>query len=710
MEYKHYIPSHKIVDIPVEYICLDDLEVIREVFRKNEGKYVAYDCETTGLNPEEDKIVGYSVCWGEQNEEGKTKGYYIPIEHKVGKNVGREGLDLLYEHLVKANTVFFYNYRFDIRMLQFAGYDVEAIKYYDVAIGCWYGDTNKKMPSLKFSEEHYLGYKPATFLETLGKNADFSYLDPVEATPYAAQDAIGTYLLAKVTFRYFKAFGLSGKIDNKILYPLLVFENNGIRIDESKLEEIIGWAKPRLLQLEEEIYTAVGQRFTLKSPKQLGEALLGIGISTNKYTATGQMKVDINTLADSHIEHKVIKLLIEYSKLQKLLGSYLEKLLEESKRQHGICRFGYTTTNVPTGRLAGGGDAKNKFFTHMNIQAINKPHPLDYYVHDRAGFTDYRGNEFVVLDWVFTPTDEENPRKSGYIEEGFEQSENIRSAFLADEGGLWVSIDFNAQELRIPSILCKEPTWLVPFQTGEDVHKSTAYRIWGKENYDKSKRKMAKVFNFGLQYGGTAWTIKEKLHIDDLEECEKLLALFKKATSTLHNWQNANVAKAKRDGFVKTYFGFERRVKGYFDDPEKYSFATRTVKNTLVQTTGAYMTKMCILRLWDNLLNPKLKTGCRFLSTIHDEVNLSLPYDDNNREPFIKNLLIFKKCMKLQANDWPIPMDVGISIGSSQGTVFDFIVDDDGKITPKWDPVEEEPEEEEEVTEDIPDFLDNGLM
>lgn len=74
MEYKHYIPSHKIVDIPVEYICLDDLEVIREVFRKNEGKYVAYDCETTGLNPVEDKIVGYSVCWESRTKRARPRG------------------------------------------------------------------------------------------------------------------------------------------------------------------------------------------------------------------------------------------------------------------------------------------------------------------------------------------------------------------------------------------------------------------------------------------------------------------------------------------------------------------------------------------------------------------------------------------------------------------------------------------------------------
>lgn len=304
-----------------------------------------------------------------------------------------------------------------------------------------------------------------------------------------------------------------------------------------------------------------------------------------------------------------------------------------------------------------------------------------------------------------------------------------------------------AQELRLPAILCSEPLYLIPFSKDEDVHRHTAEVIWGKENYDKSKRKLAKVFNFSLQYGGNAYTLQQKLHISDINECQKLYDMYMKATSTLHAWQNYQVKKAKALGYVKTYFGFERRVKHYLDspDPKMRSFGRRTVANTLIQTTGAYCTKLCMCKLWNQLLDPKLRfdslgnpikddygkspipgvsepSGCRFMSTIHDEVNLSIPYVDENTgdvterslQRFNNYLTIFHHCMKLQLKGWPIPLDVGVSLGTTQGTMFDIEMDfnPDGSFkswVPKWDIVEAPKEEVKEVqqkkVEEIPEFL-----
>lgn len=203
----------------------------------------------------------------------------------------------------------------------------------------------------------------------------------------------------------------------------------------------------------------------------------------------------------------------------------------------GRCRFSYIDCNVPTGRLASGSDKKNMFFAHLNVQAISKPHPKMWYVHDGATISDedLRPGEVRVLDWVFS-----QDRKSDKWEEGFEQTENVRSAFLPEEGHYWVSIDFNAQELRIPAALSGEPAWREAFIHGTDPHKSTAIAIWGEENYDKDKRKKAKVcFSdkelFYTEYGAVP--------VQDLEYVKDFLLDWE------GNPQRSQFFLEKRDGY-----------------------------------------------------------------------------------------------------------------------------------------------------------------
>lgn len=716
--YQHFVKPAKLVNtdnlVRVLVKSVEQLKEIMDTHPVDKYPYVAYDTETNGLDVTVNHIVGYSFAFN------GVEGYYVPVRHiATNDNVDvKQAFDIIIERFRQSKWVFMYNARFDIRFTEREGYDLSKVNIMDVAIGCWYADSNIPMPGLKWSAEHFCGRKPSHFEETLGDVANFGYLQPEQGYQYAADDALNTFAVAQATMRFFKEGNFAAKLDNKVLYPLMKFEDMGIPINVKWLEHLLNVWEPRLQEYEENIYRAVGQRFNLNSGKQKEQILNSLGLHTGNYTASGAMKTDMDSLeALYHREkekgntYEFLNAMIKYAELYKLVNSYFRSLHDEAIRMKGRCRFSYLTTRVPTGRLACGSDKKNSYFAHLNVQAIPKPHPLDYYVHPKGAFEvqyQYRGNELCVLNWVMTPTNEENPRKSHFITEGFSQDDNVRSAFVPEENCLWVSIDYSAQELRVPAVLMGKGVWHDAFMAGKDVHKETAIAMWGAENYNKSMRKRAKGFNFGLQYGGTAWTVLNNGMAETEEEAKELFERFENSMRDLRAWQNAYIKKAYQTGTVYSYFGFPRRVAYYLSSSDKgqVSFGKRTVMNHLVQSTSAQITKIALLKVWEKLCKPELKTGIKFMNTIHDEINLSIPYDKDNPKQFWDYLKVFRDCMILQLPGWDFPLDVGIGIGVAQGNTCDWEMDEKYVTEdnpcgyrPKWDEVKEEPQEEIKVEE-----------
>lgn len=707
--YEHFIKPARLVntDNLIRHLVTtkEDLEKVFNEHPVDKFPYIAYDTETNGLDVTISHVVGFSFAFN------AFEGYYVPVRH-IATNSNLEpkvAFDLLIERFKQSKWVFMYNARFDIRFTEREGYDLSKIKIIDVAIPVWYADSNTPMPGLKWAAEHFCGRKPSHFDETLGDAANFGYLQPEQGYQYAADDALNTFAVAQATMRFFKEGGFAAKLDNQVLYPIMKFEDMGIPINIKWLEHLLNVWEPKLQEYEENIYRSVGQRFNLNSGKQKEQILTSLGLHTGYYTASGAMKTDMDSLnelywreKDKGNDYEFLNAMIKYAELYKLVNSYFRSLHDEAVRMNGRCRFSYLTTRVPTGRLACGSDKKNSYFAHLNVQAIPKPHPLDYYVHAKGVFElqyQYRGNELCLFNWVMTPTNEENPRKSHYITEGFSQDDNVRSAFVPEDGCLWVSIDYSAQELRVPAVLMGRGVWHDAFLAGKDVHKETAIAMWGAENYNKSMRKRAKGFNFGLQYGGTAWTILNNGMADTEDEAKELFERFEKSMSELRNWQKAYIKKAYQTGTVYSYFGFPRRVAYYLssNDRKQISFGERTVMNHLVQSTSAQITKIALMKVWDKLCKPELNTGIKFMNTIHDEINLSIPYDKDNPQKFWEYLKIFRDCMVLQLPGWAFPLDVGVGIGIAQGNTVDFEMDEKyvrednpQGWRPKWDEVVEE--------------------
>lgn len=230
---------------------------------------------------------------------------------------------------------------------------MSKVDYYDVSVPVWLADTNQKYPSLKWSSLHFLGIEQLHFDEVIENAGSFFYLNPSENQDtvfYAAADALCTFLLATATVKYFSEGKYSAKFDNKMLYPLLHYENEKIWLDGDVLKNLYRVATERVDKMERDVYAMIGGQINLNSPVQVAQAFERLGIDTGERTSKGTMSVGIKVLADLPKEYiekfPALKSYINYKKTAKLLSSYIKPLMKEYESR-GYCRFAYKTTEVP---------------------------------------------------------------------------------------------------------------------------------------------------------------------------------------------------------------------------------------------------------------------------------------------------------------------------------------------------------------------------
>ena len=714
--YEHYVKPVNVIDNFEEVYKLEH-RLIRSYdelynFYKNEFKpntFFAWDTETTSLNAEqgaktgdlvEGKIVGYSFT-----QDGHI-GYYVPVSHP-DYSLGYKALKIFYAMICRSKLNLLYNCRFDMRFLEamtpekydytpeqdekICKFDLSGIKYIDVQNTVWLADTNVAMPSLKKSEKHFLGWNPPTFSETIGDESNFGYLPAEQGYRYASLDALATYHLFFKTEKYYTEAGAAAKLDNDLLYPLMRLENTPINVDHDYLQSMRGDVLKHLEDLKKYLFETAGREYNINSGRELVTIFQQLGIDTGKRTKTGIMETNIKAIEGyvaSHGDSEYLNKLVEYKKLLKFDNSYLEKMLEMSEAEnvakHPI-RFCYFTNKVPTGRLASGTDGKNSYFSKLNFQSLPKPHSHNYHVHKATPEQIANGED--LCGYIFN----DDPNGSLGLTEGQDPHLNVRKAFCPiDNDSVVVSVDMKAEELRLVANIYKEQTWIKAFNSGQDVHKSTACKIFGEENYCKEARKKAKAASFGILYGASAYGFHNQFPDMTLEECEEFIEKFKAALPSIEAGQKASVRYAKKNGFVKTHFGRPRRVKYYLNHPDRSmrSFGERTVKNTAVQGAAGDCLKLMIIRLWKELFSkyPEVK----WVGSIHDEITYIIP-----KSILIDALKIIKKCQTIKLPDWPVQLDCDISIGKSFGELIPWFLDDEtGELTPQIEEIKHEQTEE----------------
>lgn len=350
--YEHWVspaPLNEDWDKDLEFVLIRTLDDLR--VHDVEHKFVAWDTETSGLNPEMDWIVGFSFSF-----DGKT-GYYVPVKHD-DIALGKEALDIFYSILKKAGTQLLYNCRFDQRFMEYAGYNLEGLPYYDAMNAIWLADTNMVLPSLKASERHYLGWTPKTFSETLGDATTFQHVPAEDAYKYACTDAIGTYKIAMISNRYYVENKPASKYDNDMLYPLMRLENTPQRLDTEYLLSLRPQVDETIGRTKAEVYRLAGQEFNLNSPQQFGKILVErFAVDTGARTATGAMKADLKTVDAWLTKHSAtvaqdvkdfLKAYKEYKKTVKFKSAYLEKYIKAAQEQDKFpVRFSYKVQSVP---------------------------------------------------------------------------------------------------------------------------------------------------------------------------------------------------------------------------------------------------------------------------------------------------------------------------------------------------------------------------
>ena len=767
------------------FVLVNSIDELKAIL-KTPFTEISFDTETTGLDLDEAFLVGYSFCF-----DGKT-AYYVPVDHAeyevlseitkeeyislkeqgqtnikesekryyvinqvIKPGLGSEAVFLFYKRILLCKNVFMFNARFDIKVFEKYGFvqnnvpyetryemlndgiDMSKVNFLDVQVLVFLADTNVPYPSLKKSEEYFLGWRGASFEETLGDVENFYYLKPEEAYVYAATDALGTFLLAKELMpiyyesyehtRYQNTFNndvpyVSSYLDNKFLYPLMIMEEELVNIDVDKLKSYSEYYQNEIDRVEDEAFSICGQAFNMGSPKQKSEMFKLLGITTYNPDGSvavnkrGELKSDKNSINNTLSKYsltdnqrKFMQDILDYASLSKQKGTYTDNFIEMCSKSHygNRLRFSYKTMVVPSGRLAAGGDKKNHYYADSNIQNITKPKIGDvFYIHkdtlkelglDESLYDNprqeynYNGeNTYMILDWVFKETpwnieyDEEHPNH--FIIEGFKQHLNIRSVFCPDDDKYWVSCDFSAQELRLPALISKEPLWTETFASGGDLHKEMAIRMWGKENYSKQKRKMAKKANFGILYGMTAKNFAEDFRIP-LYEAEDLVTRYKETAPVLFNWVHQNEKSIIETGTGYTICGRPRRLGWYLNfnnhnDRGLYNFGIRSCTNTVIQGSGADVLKISFMNIYDMFFKSEyIRTNrkyIKFLNTVHDEINYQVSKD--NIRHIVPKII---SCMRLWLNDWEFPMQVGLDIGTRWGQTVAF--DYDGRPYVKID-------------------------
>lgn len=748
---------------------LNQLEKVLSLF----GNAVAFDTETTGLNLDVNFMVGYSFCY-----DGKN-AFYVPVNHasyidengvEQNDSLGIEAVRMFYKALEKVSYIFTFNQRFDIRVIEKCGFiennipmqeryerrvfEFDMSKYFekliDVQALIFDSDTNVPYPNLKGSEEYFLGWRGASFKDTLGEAENFYQLKPSECYTYAATDALGTYLLAQVLWEYylepsrltrypkskFPNLKNSAELDTQFLYPLMMMEDEYVNVDVNMMKKYSTIYQGYIDETQDTLNRINGGYINAGSPKQKSEAFTRLGIVTYEPTDTGALIPALNKRGEAKSDRGSMTYTIERLEMpkddrrrvfmeslmkmanyQKQKGTYadnFQKFCAETPEGVGNrLRFGYKTMVVPSGRLAAGGDKKNKYFADSNIQNITKPKiGMCYYVrYDELikklpqfeGMLDNPREEcmynsktqevvevpkdynyeagfekcFRILDWVFKESVWKIEDLHEMKIEGFQQKLNIRSGFTPDDDKYWVSCDFSAQELRVPALLTREPLWSHTFENGGDLHEVMARKIWGDENYDKGKRKKAKRCNFGILYGMTPRNFAIDFEIP-LEEAEQLVHDYKASAPVLFNWVHENEERTKLSGVTQTMFGRPRRLGWYLSSDRNrgmQNFGIRSCTNTVIQGTGADILKMSFLNIYDKFYsNPETRNTNRkyikFLNTVHDEINYNIS------KQHIRSIVpMVISCMRLWLEDWDFPMQVGLDIGTRWGQTVAFDYD-----------------------------------
>jgi len=570
------------------------------------AKEFAFDTETTGLEVEME-IVGmsFSITPGE--------AYYVPCPPEFEK--AKAVVQSFEKVFTNPDALKIgHNIKFDMKVLRL--YDViVADPIYDTMVAHFIADTHVRH-KMDVMAEAYLGYSPVSIEELIGKKGknqlSMQDIGLEKITEYAAEDADVTLQLKTVTDKQIEAIhaeDLIYKMEFPLIHALTAMEFEGIGLDVPFLNEYSKTLAVELYDMRDKIYKISGVEFNIDSPKQMGDILfehLKIPYEGAK-TKTGQYGTSEDILAPLQEKYEIIDHILNYRELTKLKSTYIDALPSLINPKTGRVHTTFGQTIAATGRLAS---------NNPNLQNI----PIR---------TD-RGKE-------------------------------IRKAFIPRNGDfLILSADYSQIELRIIAAITQDEGMMEAFKAGEDIHASTASKVFGVPLTDVTKemRRRAKAVNFGLAYGQSAFGLSQTLGISRTESKEIIDNYFEKFPG-IKNYMTETVAFAREHGYIETIMKRRRYLRDINSKNQTVrSQAERNAINSPIQGSAADMIKLAMIHIYDEMLNRNLKS--KMLLQVHDE----LVFDVHKTEQDELRALVEDK-MKHALPNLPVPVEVGMGVGEN---------------------------------------------
>ena len=573
----------------------------------NNQTSVCFDTETTGIDALNAELVGMSFSWS------KGEAFYIPFpENQEEAQVLVDKFKPFFENenIEKIGQ----NIKYDLKILSHYGVEIKG-KLFDTMIAHYLINPDMRH-NMDVLSETYLKYSPKS-IETLigkkGKNQKSMRDVPLEdIKEYAAEDADVTYQL-KQNFSPILDKAETKKLFDEIEIPLIpvlaAMELEGINLDVPFLKEMSVEMAKESSALEQKIYETAGEKFNLASPKQLGDVLfdkMKIGGAKQKKTKTGQYATGEEVLSYLSNEHEIVKDILDWRQMVKLQSTYIDALPNQVDKKTGRVHTDYMQTVAATGRLSS---------TNPNLQNI--------------------------------------PIRT-------EKGRLIRKAFIArDENYTVVSADYSQIELRIIAALSGEENMIKAFQNNEDIHKSTAAKVFNVplEEVTKEQRSNAKTVNFGIIYGVSAFGLSNQTSLSRKESAE-LIDAYYATYPKLKSYMSNQVDFARENGYVQTVLGRRRYLKDINSaNMMVKSGAERNAVNAPIQGSAADIIKIAMINIHKKLTTENWKS--KMLLQVHDE----LVFDVHNSElekiqPMIKHEM--ENAFKMD-----VPLDVEIGIGKN---------------------------------------------
>ena len=583
-----------------------------------------FDIETTGLDRFSSKLLGIAFSW-----QAHT-AWYLPIQDLTLQ------ISALKSILTSPAEKIGHNLKFDLSILLNHGIEVTG-PFFDTL----FADTlvaPERRHSMDYLSEILLGYTPVKLADIsqpsaqpeasagldlfahaekskASKNLDIRAIPLAILAEYAAEDADITFQLAQKLRPLLQTSAqatILQQIEGPLLPVLVAMEMEGIEIDPAALGIIGDELQIQIDELVKSIHHHADRSFNIASPKQLGEILfdqLGLADKAKK-TKTGQYKTDEQTLATLEGKHPIISEILAYREASKLKSTYLDALPTHIVASTGRIHTHFHQLVAATGRLAS---------SDPNLQNIP--------VRSAAG---------RKIRMAFVP----------------------RSSPISNQSFEILSCDYSQIELRVMAALSQDATMIEAFQNGADIHTITAAKVFATppEQVSSEMRRTAKMVNFGIIYGISAFGLSQRLAIPRTEAASIIEAYFREYPA-IREFMDRSINDARESGYVETLCGRRR----YFPDLQSNNQnlrgnAERAAINTPIQGSAADMIKLAMIQIASLLREQPYQT--KMLLQVHDELVFDLALDE--REELIPKILSVMKTA--------LPLPHGVPIEVSAGT------------------------------------------